>query len=172
MANAVAESWHDCKCHCGGIHFRVLIPDEIDVYRCDCSICWMKQNHHFVVTKEKIDIVRDDYREYTFNTNTARHRFCQNCGVTAYYVPRSNPDGFAVTIYCLDVFNPENRIVERPREEWPAGADVVGKSEVFLSDGDKSAFTVVWHFFCGQNWEQQIATSSIVDKTPAGGGKA
>ena len=33
--------------------------------------------------------------EYRFGTNTARHRFCATCGVQAFYIPRSNPDGVA-----------------------------------------------------------------------------
>ena len=27
--------------------------------------------------------------------------FCKVCGVQAFYQPRSNPDCFAVTIYCI-----------------------------------------------------------------------
>lgn len=27
------------------------------------------------------------------------------CGVTPFYVPRSNPDGFAVTLWCVDRSN-------------------------------------------------------------------
>jgi hypothetical protein len=40
--------------------------------------------------------------EYRFGTGTARHRFCATCGVQAFYHPRSNPDGVAVTFSCLD----------------------------------------------------------------------
>lgn len=34
-------------------------------------------------------------------THTAKHTFCSRCGVTAFYHPRSNPDGVAVTLDCL-----------------------------------------------------------------------
>jgi hypothetical protein len=40
--------------------------------------------------------------EYTFNSGQARHLFCRTCGIKSFYVPRSNPDGFAVTWRCLD----------------------------------------------------------------------
>jgi hypothetical protein len=30
----------------------------------------------------------------------ARHLFCPICGVQAFYIPRSNPDGVAVTVNC------------------------------------------------------------------------
>ena len=39
---------------------------------------------------------------YTYNTHQAKHMFCRVCGVQSFYTPRSNPDGKAVTIYCLD----------------------------------------------------------------------
>ena len=40
--------------------------------------------------------------EYTFNTGTAKHRFCNVCGVKSFYVPRSHPDGFDVNVHCLE----------------------------------------------------------------------
>ena len=30
----------------------------------------------------------------------ARHLFCPVCGVQAFYIPRSNPDGVAITLNC------------------------------------------------------------------------
>ena len=40
--------------------------------------------------------------EYTFNTRVAKHLFCSECGVKAFYRPRSNPDGWSVNARCLD----------------------------------------------------------------------
>lgn len=28
--------------------------------------------------------------------------FCSRCGVQSFYIPRSNPDGYAVTVHCID----------------------------------------------------------------------
>jgi hypothetical protein len=39
--------------------------------------------------------------EYTFNTKVAKHMFCKKCGVQAFYTPRSNPDGIAITLACV-----------------------------------------------------------------------
>jgi hypothetical protein len=39
---------------------------------------------------------------YTFGTGVAKHHFCATCGVVPFYQPRSNPDGFAVTVHCLE----------------------------------------------------------------------
>jgi len=40
--------------------------------------------------------------EYTFNTGTAKHRFCRICGIKSFYIPRSHPDGVDVNVHCLD----------------------------------------------------------------------
>ena len=32
----------------------------------------------------------------------AQHRFCGVCGIKAFYVPRSNPDGIDINVRCLD----------------------------------------------------------------------
>jgi len=39
---------------------------------------------------------------YEFNTRTAKHLFCSICGIKAFYVPRSHPDGYSVNARCLD----------------------------------------------------------------------
>lgn len=33
---------------------------------------------------------------------TAKHFFCKICGVQSFYIPRSNADGYAVTVNCID----------------------------------------------------------------------
>jgi len=37
-----------------------------------------------------------------FNTKQAKHYFCKICGICSFYIPRSDPDGYAVTVACLD----------------------------------------------------------------------
>jgi hypothetical protein len=32
----------------------------------------------------------------------AKHIFCSVCGIKAFYVPRSHPDGMSVSARCLD----------------------------------------------------------------------
>ncbi len=91
-------------CHCGAVRFEADLPDAITVEDCNCSICAMSGNIHVIVPASRFRLLkgRDELATYTFNTGAARHLFCKTCGVKAFYVPRSNPDGFAVTYRCLD----------------------------------------------------------------------
>lgn len=59
---------------------------------------------HLIVPASRFRLTAgaDALTEYTFNTGTAKHRFCRTCGVKAFYVPRSHPDGFDVNVRCLD----------------------------------------------------------------------
>ena len=39
---------------------------------------------------------------YTWGTHTALRPFCDVCGILSYYIPRSNPDGVAISVTCMD----------------------------------------------------------------------
>ena len=59
---------------------------------------------HLIVPAARFRLLdgEDALTEYRFNTGAARHLFCGHCGVKAFYVPRSHPDGFSVNVRCLD----------------------------------------------------------------------
>lgn len=99
---------HTGGCHCKGVRWEVDTPTaDIIAWECNCSICAMKRNIHFVVPKSHFRLLgnsKENLTEYSFNTHVARHVFCKVCGVQSYYHPRSNPDGIAITIYCVDGF--------------------------------------------------------------------
>jgi hypothetical protein len=82
----------------------VDLPETVDVEVCNCSICAMSGNDHIIVPASRFRLLsgEDALSSYSFHTHTARHLFCRHCGVKSFYVPRSNPDGFAVTWQCLD----------------------------------------------------------------------
>jgi len=44
----------------------------------------------------------DNITNYSFNTHTAKHTFCQTCGVKPFYRPRSHPAGYSVNFRCVD----------------------------------------------------------------------
>ena len=92
-------------CHCRQVRYKAHTAPAISVYKCNCSICEMKQNHHFMIRKDQVEIAEgglEALKTYTFNTGVAKHLFCGICGICPFYSPRSNPDCWAVTIYCVD----------------------------------------------------------------------
>lgn len=91
------------RCHCAKVQFVVFGPRHLVAWDCNCSICHMKKNWHFIVPCANFTLKsgNDVLTEYKFNTMVAKHVFCSVCGVQAYYRPRSNPDGVAVTLACI-----------------------------------------------------------------------
>lgn len=45
--------------------------------------------------------------EYQFHTRTARHFFCNVCGIYPFHRKRVTPDHFGINVYCLEGFSPE-----------------------------------------------------------------
>ncbi len=116
---------HRGGCHCGRTRFEVDAPARIDALQCNCSICHMTGFLHLIVPATRFRLLSgaEDLIEYSFNTGVAKHRFCRVCGVKAFYVPRSNPDGFDVNVRCID----------------PATIESVNKS--LFDDADRDAAT-------------------------------
>lgn len=56
-----------------------------------------------VVPEKAFELVQgqDQQTLYQFGSKQAKHLFCKVCGVSSHYVPRSNPDGVAVTLACV-----------------------------------------------------------------------
>uniref|UniRef100_A0A7N0TEP8 CENP-V/GFA domain-containing protein n=1 Tax=Kalanchoe fedtschenkoi TaxID=63787 RepID=A0A7N0TEP8_KALFE len=82
---------HNGGCHCRKVRWQVKASDSVLAWKCNCSDCTMRGNIHFIFLTT-----------YTFGTHTAKHIFCKVCGITSFYIPRSNPDGVAVTFRCVD----------------------------------------------------------------------
>jgi len=47
---------------------------------------------------------------YEWGTKVAKRQFCKTCGILPWYVPRSNPDGIAITLSCVDFGDNEQMI--------------------------------------------------------------
>jgi hypothetical protein len=91
-------------CHCKSVVFQVESPSDLVVHKCNCSICHIKQNHHFIIPENSFLLIsgQDKLTEYRFNTHAAVHYFCSVCGVESFYRPRSNPNGYGINIYSID----------------------------------------------------------------------
>ena len=120
-----ARRWHDGGCHCGTVRFSAELPDAFEAEDCNCSVCAMSGNIHVIVPPSRFRLVQgaDNLAEYTFNTRRARHLFCKTCGIKSFYIPRSNPDGFAVTWRCLDDWDQlEVTVTPFDGRNWEANA--------------------------------------------------
>ncbi len=86
------------------MRFEVEAPAELEVYDCNCSMCRRVGYLHITVPKRSLTISggADKLTSYRFNTGVAEHLFCSVCGVKAFYVPRSHPDGYSVNARTLD----------------------------------------------------------------------
>lgn len=95
---------HTGGCHCGAVRFEVQAPRRLVVQRCNCSMCAMTGFEHLIVPAADFRLLQgaESLSAYTFNTRVARHLFCRVCGIKSFYVPRSNPDGYSISLRCLD----------------------------------------------------------------------
>lgn len=95
---------HRGGCHCRAVSFEVRAPARLRVQRCNCSICSMTGFEHLIVPAADFKLISGAgmLSTYTFNTGVARHLFCKRCGIKSFYVPRSNPDGYSISLRCLD----------------------------------------------------------------------
>lgn len=119
------SKWRSGGCHCGAVRFEVNLPGAFEVEDCNCTMCAMSGNIHVIVPASRFRIIqgKDNLSEYTFNTGMAKHLFCKTCGIKSFYVPRSNPDGFAVTWRALDDWmDLDVTVVPFDGQNWEANA--------------------------------------------------
>jgi len=90
-------------CHCGRVRFRARVDLDL-LSQCNCTVCTKKGILHLPVVLENFELLRgkNSLTTYTFGTGVAQHRSPSHCGMHAFYVPRSQPDGITVNARCLD----------------------------------------------------------------------
>ena len=103
MENINQSKTYQGGCHCGKIRFEIII-NQLKAISCNCSICRKKGFLHMIIPPENFKLLQGDelIRTYTFNTHTAKHKFCSVCGIHSFYIPRSHPDMIDVNLNCLD----------------------------------------------------------------------
>ncbi len=100
---------HKGSCHCGSVQFELNLPNGLEeLRRCDCSMCRRRGAVVASVPLCDISIVKgkDALSLYQFNTKTAKHYFCSNCGIYTHHQRRSNPEQYGVNVGCLEGVNP------------------------------------------------------------------
>jgi hypothetical protein len=90
-------------CHCGRVAYEVEGKLE-RASECNCSICTRKAYLHWIVPREDFCLLTpwEALTTYTFNTGTAKHYFCPQCGVASFYIARSAPDKIDINVRCLE----------------------------------------------------------------------
>ncbi|MGY3689011.1 GFA family protein [Vibrio coralliilyticus] len=103
------KEYHKATCHCGSVELELHLPHGIDKpRRCDCSICRRKGA---IVASVKLDGIRilkgqELLKLYQFNTETAKHYFCSECGIYTHHQRRSDPTEYGYNVGCLEGVNP------------------------------------------------------------------
>ncbi|MDH5859132.1 GFA family protein [Lampropedia aestuarii] len=126
------QAKHKASCHCGAVVLELSLPDGlVDPRRCDCSMC---RRRGAVVASVPLDGIRivqgaEFLKLYQFNTHTAKHYFCSNCGIYTHHQRRSKPDQYGFNIGCLEGINPLAIAavptydgVHHPADRGPTGA--------------------------------------------------
>ena len=109
IGETVIQLKHKATCHCGAVVLELTLPNGIEnPRRCDCSICRRKGAIVGSVDLSGIEVIegKEMLRLYQFNTNTAKHYFCSNCGIYTHHQRRSNPTEYGFNIGCLEGVNP------------------------------------------------------------------
>ncbi len=96
------------SCHCEAVQFEITSNFE-ELTTCDCSICRLKNAVMVKVHESDFKLLtgKERINEYQFHTLTARHFFCNACGIYTFHNKRSAPDSYGVNIFCLKGFDPE-----------------------------------------------------------------
>jgi hypothetical protein len=100
---------HKASCHCGSVVLELSLPDGVvNPRRCDCSMCRRRGAIVASVPLSGIRILQgaEHLRLYQFNTFTAKHYFCSNCGIYTHHQRRSNPSEYGYNVGCLEDVNP------------------------------------------------------------------
>ena len=97
------------SCHCGSVEIELDLPNGLeDLRRCDCSICRRRGAIAASVPLSGIKIIKgkECLKLYQFNTMTAKHYFCNKCGIYTHHQRRSNPTQYGFNVACLEGINP------------------------------------------------------------------
>lgn len=110
VGDTLIQPIHQARCHCGAVVLELQLPDGIvDPRRCNCSMCRRRGAIVASVPLHGLRVLAGEggvLQLYQFNTHTARHYFCAQCGIYTHHRRRSNPDQYGYNVGCLDGVDP------------------------------------------------------------------
>ncbi|MCT4611012.1 MAG: GFA family protein [Pelagimonas sp.] len=98
-------------CHCGAVELNVTPSEPLDrALRCDCSYCRRRNVPTISASLDGVEVIKgaDQLRLYSWGTHTAKHYFCQTCGVYMYHQRRIDPNQYGVNFYALEGIEPKD----------------------------------------------------------------
>jgi len=86
------------SCHCGAIQFEFYSKTQVDLIKCNCTICTHTNYLHLIIPHKNFYLKKgkDLISTYEFNKNLAKHFFCKVCGIKSFYQPRSHQESFSI----------------------------------------------------------------------------
>ena len=92
------------SCHCKTVRFSFHSDEVVELWKCNCSICSMIDYDHLFIKHNLFNIIagKRSIQEYVFESKTAKHLFCKNCGTKSFYQPRSHPDSYSINLKCVN----------------------------------------------------------------------
>ena len=91
------------SCHCQSVQFEIQ-SDLEKVVQCNCSICIRRNAKMIMVPKENFTLTKGEgyLTLYQFNSNIAKHYFCNKCGIYTHHNRKSDPNGMGVNLGCIN----------------------------------------------------------------------
>ncbi len=95
------------QCHCGAVKFSLRTCLE-SALRCNCSLCKRKGAVMLTAEEDSFELLQGEQALslYQWNTQIAKHYFCQHCGIYTFHNPRSAPELTRVNAGCLEGVDP------------------------------------------------------------------
>ncbi|KAH8730464.1 Mss4-like protein [Phaeosphaeriaceae sp. PMI808] len=91
---------YNASCHCETVKYDVLLSPPLPLWKvvsCDCSIC--SRNGYLIVYPERSQLRvksgEEALKAYSFGKNRNLHKFCTQCGSSAFFDPRMKEFGEA-----------------------------------------------------------------------------
>lgn len=92
-------------CYCGVVWLWVIVC-VLEVFDCNCLICFKKGFLYLIVLWEDFTLLIDEvvFVEYWFGIWMVCYLFCRCCGVYFFYILCSYFDCVDVNVCCLELF--------------------------------------------------------------------
>ena len=94
---------HKGTCHCKSVEFEIH-SDLSVIKQCNCSICIRKNAKMIILSKDDFKLLKgeESLSLYQFNSEVAKHYFCNKCGIYTHHNRKTDPNGMGVNLGCLN----------------------------------------------------------------------